>query len=135
MVVGLDGNLSTMRPDGTDRVALTTDAGPGVQFTQPTWSPDGQRIAWIEIRNIGVGAAATLVTSTVDGSTRTEALLDVGAFYLYWDPSSSKVAYLGSSGQRLELGLVDVAAGGDTATPFDRASPSTSRGRRMGARC
>jgi Tol biopolymer transport system component len=123
VVVGLDGNLSTMRSDGTDRVALTTDAGPGVQFTQPTWSPDGRRIAWIEIRNIGVGAAATLVTSTVDGSTRTEAPLDVGAFYLYWDPSSSKVAYLGSSGQRLELGLVDVAAGGDTATPLRSGQP------------
>ena len=45
VVVGLDGNLSTMRSDGTDRLALTTDAGPGVQFTQPTWSPDGRRIA------------------------------------------------------------------------------------------
>ncbi len=123
VVIEPDGNLLTMRPDGSDPVALTDEAGLGVQFFQPTWSPDGRRVAWVELRSVAGAPAARVVTSTFDGTNTTEAPVGATAFYLYWDPTSSRVAYLGTAGPDIELGLVDVAAGGDRATPLGSGRP------------
>src|SRR5262245_60218395 len=51
IVLGDDGNLRSMAPDGSNVVPLTTDAGPDVQISQPVASPDGGSIAWVEIRS------------------------------------------------------------------------------------
>ena len=41
-----DGNLYIASPDGKERFALTDDASRRRVYGQPTWSPDGERIAW-----------------------------------------------------------------------------------------
>ena len=40
-VVGTDGNLFTIGPDGDDLLKLTEDASEGQMYRYPTWSPDG----------------------------------------------------------------------------------------------
>ncbi len=45
-VVGRDGGLTTSLPDGSDQVVLVEGAS-DVRATQPTWSPDGRRLAWV----------------------------------------------------------------------------------------
>src|SRR3954468_3798284 len=51
IVLGDDGNLRSMAPDGSNVVPFTTDAGPDAQIDQPVASPDGRYVAWVEIRN------------------------------------------------------------------------------------
>src|SRR5262245_8768792 len=51
IVLGADGNLVSMAPDGTNVVPFTTDAGPDVQVDQPVVSPDGRYVAWVELRS------------------------------------------------------------------------------------
>ena len=45
IVIDEDGDLVTMRSDGTDDVVLAGDSDSNLTFLQPTWSPDGLRIA------------------------------------------------------------------------------------------
>ena len=46
LLQGTDGNLYIASPDGKERFALTTDASRLRAYGQPTWSPDGEHIAW-----------------------------------------------------------------------------------------
>lgn len=44
-------------------------------------------------------------------------------FYLYWNPSGTRVAYLGTGDSSLEIGLLDVAGGGTEAATIDSGQP------------
>lgn len=122
VVIDADGNVLTIRPDGSDPIGLAGGGG-DVRFIQPTWSPDGRRVAWTEV-DIGADTPeAKLVTSGFDGTGRTEAPTAVTAFYLSWDPTSSRVAYLGAAGTALEMGVVDIDEGGGEATPLGSGQP------------
>jgi hypothetical protein len=107
VVIREDGNLVTMRPDGTDVIALTREAGRGVTVRQPMWSPDGRRLAWVELVSEDGPARTFLATSGPSGLDRDRVLLDVGAFFLQWDPTGSRVAYLGSVLGTIGLGVVE----------------------------
>ena len=108
LVIREDGNLVTMLPDGTDVVALTRRAGQGLSVRQPTWSPDGHSIAWVELVSEGGGPEqAVFATAGPSGLDRREIQLDVGAFFLQWDPTGQRVAYLGSVQGTIGLGVVD----------------------------
>jgi hypothetical protein len=115
------GRLVTFDPDGSDVVVLA-EAVPGeTLLRQPTWSPDGERIAWV--RFPGDEDAAALVTTGSDGATPTETPMAVIPFYLSWDPTSSRVAYLGSSPSGdIELGVAEASGEGE-ATALDAGAP------------
>ncbi len=69
-----------------------------------------------------------------DGTRPTETPVAAAPFYLSWDPTSSRVAYLGSSAAAdIELGIVDVA--GSRAVPVTPAALSTSRGTPRASSC
>lgn len=124
LVVDGGGRVLTMRPDGEEAVALTEVAGSDLRFFQPTWSPDARRVAWTEVDTRGTTPEARLVTAGFDGVGRTAATTPVAGFYLAWDPTSSRVAYLGSAGpnENIELGVVDVEGGGESL-PLDSGEP------------
>ena len=83
LVAGADGNLFLVAPDGSERFALTTDASSSRRYVQPTWAPDGQRIAWARLD----GQRSFLETSRFDGSERTELAVPFLPFYIYWSPA------------------------------------------------
>jgi len=45
VVQGEDHNIYVVQPDGSERVALTDDAGSVRRYRQPVWSPKGDFIA------------------------------------------------------------------------------------------
>jgi len=112
LVLGTDGSVFTIAPDGSDHVVLAP-AGPGRAATQPMWSPDGTRVAWVDIELRGGIPTGRVAASRADGSDRT--IVEVGGtpFFLAWDPASSRVAYLhGDVRAGIALGVVDAAHGG-----------------------
>jgi TolB protein len=116
------GNLATMDPDGSDASLLAEVVTDETVVRQPTWSPDGRRIAWVRFDAGGAGPNA-IVTRPTDGTTPTEIATEVVPFYLSWDPTSSRIAFLGSTSTAgIELGVVDVAAGGE-AVALDAGQP------------
>jgi TolB protein len=123
VVQGADGNLYTIRPDGTDRVALTEDGTETLVYRQPTWSPDADRIAWVEITGSEAGLSSALVTSASDGSTTRADMADRPPFYLAWSPDGARLAALSSWDAGLALRGVDVAAGGSQTSLLTQGQP------------
>jgi Tol biopolymer transport system component len=117
------GNLVTVNPDGSNEVVLA-EVEPGrSQVRQPTWSRDGNRVAWVQVELTDDGGFSSVVaTSTADGTRPTEATTSTVPFYLSWDPTSSRIAYLGSpSAAQIELGIVELGRG--RGTTLDEGQP------------
>ena len=115
--LGSDGNIYTIRPDGSDQRALTTDgeAGPGATrlYRFPTWSPDGRYVAFIDIKSQGGATDSQLVAAPVDGGG-SQVLHKSGTaqpFYLYWSPDSRQLAFLEGTGPSLALRLAALGQG------------------------
>ncbi|HXF62179.1 MAG TPA: hypothetical protein VNK95_11210 [Caldilineaceae bacterium] len=94
LVQGVDGNLYTMSPDGSSRLALTNDASSLHQYLQPTWSPTGERIAWAEIDARSGETESALIVSSYNGSDKERYITPFVPFYMYWSPDESRLAYL-----------------------------------------
>lgn len=94
LILGSDGNVVTVDPNGGNSFALTSDASATRQYLQPTWSPSAQRVAWTEVDTSGDDQITKLVTVTFDGEYRAEAEVPFAPFYIYWSPLGDKLAYL-----------------------------------------
>jgi dipeptidyl aminopeptidase/acylaminoacyl peptidase len=118
------GNLVTVNPDGSDQVVLAEIEPGRSQVRQPTWSPDGRRVAWVHVEVTEAGApSAAIATSGGDGAEPSEARTAVVPFYLSWDPTSSRIAYLGSPSENdIELGILEIA-GRSSGAPLDAGQP------------
>ena len=123
LVLSEEGDVFTIDPDGEQRVELTSDAEADLQHRQPVWSPTGARVAWATFDARGGTPQSTVVTSRPDGGARTTAPTTALPILLYWDPTGSRVAYLAPTTRDLELGVVEVAAGGSEATPLASGAP------------
>ena len=140
-LVADDGNIALYDPATGSTRRLTTDAGPGRRYGQPTWSPDGSRLAFVgstpTISGPGIeagtmartvteaqqpGQAAIHITTVADGVTAVIETPFLG-FYLYWAPDGSKLAFLGNdlSIGRQALGLIDVEP--ETVRSIDTGQP------------
>jgi TolB protein len=113
-----------MDPDGSSRVVLA-EIEPGLsEVRQPSWSRDGSRLAWVHLEvNEANALAVSVATATGRGTRGTEARTLVTPFYLAWDPTSSRIAYLSSpEPDTIELGILEVA-GRSSGTPLDAGRP------------
>lgn len=102
-----DGSIVTVAPDGGARAVLAPSRGMDVDVRQPAWSPDGHSVAWAEIELGDQGQESRVVTSRPDGSLRTEVPVQTGTFFLQWDPTSSRIAYLGSFRGAIGMGVAE----------------------------
>ena len=129
LIQGVDGNLFTIRPDGTERVALTNDATSFRQYLQPTWSPTGQKIAWAEIDNRSGTLTSALTVTQFDGLSREHFDTPYAPFYLQWSPDESHVAFLSNwlnlnqSTATIALRLVDLNATEDRIRTLVEGQP------------
>lgn len=147
-------NVEVLEPTSGTVQAITTDAGNTRRYTQPTWAPDGTRLAFVRLgpapsdgpiqADPGRFVRAGLEAQASDPSAVHIASVETGevsvietpfaAFYLYWSPDGQKIAMLGND---LEFGrqgllLVDVVAGSvrrlDSGQPYYFAwSPDSDR--------
>ena len=127
LVLGRDGNLFTVAPDGSARVALTSDASSTRAYAQATWSASGEKIGWSRVDQNATGLTSALLTSHSDGSERTETATPFAPFYLYWSPDDSTLAYLsnwlGDQGQTIALQTVDLTNDSSKPTLVDTGQP------------
>lgn len=123
LVLGEDGNVFTLRPDGVDRVAVTADAGDDLIYAQPTWSPTAERIAFTRVDARADAPRPTLVTTLADGSSSTAAATPRPPFYIHWSPSGERLVFLANASDGLDLRLVDVDGGGSDAETIATGSP------------
>ena len=119
-----DGSILTVGRDGGSETRLRGADDLDIETRQPVWSPDGALVAWVEIGTAAPPASSTLVTSRPDGSSRREVVVDAGTFFLQWDPTSSRLAYLGSFRGAVGMGVADTGAdGGPVATTLGVGQP------------
>jgi TolB protein len=109
VIIDETGNIAVSRPDGSDIVEITDDAGPEAVYAQPTWSNDGQRLIWSEATlesGVGVGISGAA------GNERIHLDMAQPPFYFNWAPNDQTVGVLhnGDAGS-IELQLVDVVEG------------------------
>jgi TolB protein len=119
VVIDNDGNLVTVDPDGSAITSLTDDAGEEAVYGQPFWSPDSNRLAWVELTASGVGVGL----SDAGGGERTRVAMSAPPFYMYWSPDSEAMGVLHNSPQgSIDFELVDIEAGTSmvaaTGAPF-----------------
>ncbi|MEE9198232.1 MAG: hypothetical protein V3U26_00385 [Dehalococcoidia bacterium] len=142
--VGLDSNIFTIRPDGTDQRQLTfpisretvsllfTGQEESV-FNWPTWSPDATRIAYTGFSEQGAFPGSLYVVNARGGPSR-ELYQNppdtVGRFvatrsphYIYWAPDSQRIAFLAPSSFNLTLFVIK-ADGSEQARPLANGAPS-----------
>ncbi len=93
LVLDEDDGIMTVRPDGGDQVTLA-EPDPAVERAQPTWSPDGSRVAWTERRD---NQETLLMMSAADGSGIVERPSPVQAVYIAWGPDSEHIAITGNT--------------------------------------
>jgi len=117
----VDGDeLVVMAPDGSDRVVIAGDEDLAV--SQPTWSPDGRRLAWAE-RSTDLRAELMLVTANVDGSEAQRVFTPFRPFYAQWDPTGRRIGLLGGGPGGPTLGIADFDSASPGMTLIDSGQP------------
>ena len=113
--VASDDHIYVTEADGTNRKQVTGQVSglsstTGWTYRWPTYSPDGQRLAFAASRpdSSQLGASALLVSDVEQ--PKPTALLEasnMAAIYLYWSPDSRYVTALLQFGPQLKLYLFD----------------------------
>ena len=119
-VVSAGGGIVVMNADGTNAITISEEANG--QALEPSWSPDGRRLAWTEL-TLGVLATSSLITANTDGTNVVRTRTDFPSFYTAWDPTSTRVAFLGEDNLGLSIGIAEVGNGAGRATMLRQASP------------
>ena len=106
LLLGEDGNIATVLPDGSGRRLLTEDAGSQHRYFQPTWSPGGDRVAFSELAVRDGTQVSRLVVADPEGDREAAFETTSPAFYLSWSPDGEHLGYLGNGPEGIELGMV-----------------------------
>lgn len=92
----------------------------------PSWSPDGERIAWVSDRG---GIANVWVMTLRDGSVTQVSNVDKPASAPIWSPDGSKIAYLKDEGSSVfvsaTINVIDLANGRVSVISEPMFGPST----------
>ena len=105
--IGLDGNVYTIDQGGGSQTAITNDADVSESaealhiYQFPTWSRDGDQLAFVSIvGEQGLASNTSLYTTDPQGKELVEVFQsnEELPFYLYWAPDGESISFLTSSG-------------------------------------
>ena len=94
-----EGNVVTIRPDGTDELVVAERPAESSFFFQPTWSPSSDRIAWGQ----GGFDGFALGLAGLDGEAPGSVEMSNNPFYLFWSPDGRWIGALHNS----DAGAID----------------------------
>ncbi|MCB9135764.1 MAG: PD40 domain-containing protein [Anaerolineales bacterium] len=129
--LGTDGNVFTVDETGANLLALTNDAHPRVPggpvrvYQHPTWTRDGQHLAYVFLELAGGEQTARILVTGPNTAQTTEIFnsADEAPFYLYWSPDNNTLSFLTQSTAAdlsLRLAFLDGTASrvADTGQPY-----------------
>ena len=130
--IGADGNIFVSDQAGGNLKQLTDDAklpqsqsDPYRIYQYPTWSQDGNQLAFIATSSENSTPKSQLLVANIDNDNVSEVYSSESEhpFYLYWSPDNANVSLLTTSvsGQSLILQNIPVDAGEPTV--IDTGSP------------
>ena len=120
LAVAQGSEIELLNPDGTTRTTLTP-LGSGTFVRDPTWAPDGGRIAFVLFA--GGSKPANLYSIGADGSDLRQLVVaplgdNLGVWMPAWSPDGSKIAYLSSESTADDRWLINVTVvGADGSDP------------------
>ncbi len=135
--IGLDGNIFTIKADGTGSQRLTNSdlrVGPAghilgqaplsqVFYAWPTWSPDSTKLAASHIVEVqgGISLSVEVVdastgktTKVYDNEPNTGPIAQNAPHYIYWSPDSNHISFVAATPGELALFV---------STPGERGGP------------
>ena len=130
--IGADGNMFVSDQAGGNLKQLTNDAKlpqsqsePFRFYQYPTWSQDGNQLAFVSTSSENAVAKSELLVANIDNDDVNQVFESESEhpFYLYWSPDNSNVSLLTTSVSGQSLILQNIPADGSEPTIIDTGSP------------
>ena len=130
--IGADGNIYVSDQAGGNLTQLTEDAlipesqGQPLRYYQsPTWSRDGNRVAFVRLSSDGEQAKSDVVVADVNDSSLSEIYTSESEhpIYLNWSPGDENITFISTSVSGENILLQSVPAEGGDRTIIDAGSP------------
>lgn len=95
LALGGRSDIWVMNEDGTNPVSLTTDMPDGAFRSHPSWSRDGQRIAFQQSETIPTGTMASIWIMNADGSNKRQLTSTLTGFDAAptWSHDGARIAF------------------------------------------
>jgi len=131
--VGIDGNIYVADQGGGNKVALTSDAnipetqaGAFLYYQYPTWSADGNHLAFVGISGEGSTSAGTSMHIANIEEEKAEKMYSSkteNPFYLYWSPDDETLVYLSTTSSAQSMMLQSISVNGGERVVLDTGAP------------
>ena len=130
--IGADGNMFVSDQAGGNLKQLTDDAKlplsqaePYRFYQYPTWSQDGNQLAFVSTSNENNVSKSGLLVANIDNDNVNQVFESESEhpFYLYWSPDNTNVSLLTTSVSGQSLILQNIPADGSERTIIDTGSP------------
>jgi len=131
--IGVDGNIYVTDQTGGNKTTLTQDAvipqgqsGAFRYYQYPTWSRDGNQLAFVGISGEGASQGTSdlyIANLEEQKSEKVYASESEHPFFLYWSPDNENLSFLSSAASGQAFLLQSVPAKGGERAILDTGSP------------